>query len=248
MTLLPGNLAAADSRNDDAADRLSKSADVLREVAAAGDKGIPEQVLTRAKCIVVVPNLVKAGLLVGGKYGRGAAVCRTDKGNEVSTAQRSHQAGKAAWSAPAFITLGGASIGLQIGAEGTDLVMLVMNSEGLKQLLASKLEFSVEGSMTAGTVGKSAAVGSTPNLNAELQIYSVSKGAFAGQALEGAVIEQDSDATKAIYGSDIPSAKILRGEVKVPASASPLLQEVDALTHQAAAQQASQQMPARQKQ
>lgn len=248
MTMLPATLVRAESVSDDAADRLAKSADVLREIAAAGDKAIPEQVLTRAKCIVVVPNLMKAGLLVGGKYGRGVAVCRTDKGNEASKTQRASQAGSAHWSAPAFITLGGASIGLQIGAESMDLVMVVMNNAGLKQLLASKLEFSVEGSMSAGSAGRSASVGSNPNLNSELQIYSVAKGVFAGQSLEGAVIEQDTDATKAVYGKDIPSNKLLRGEVAVPALADSLLQEVAALSHQAAAQQARQQVPTGEKQ
>lgn len=238
LAALLGNLAWAASASDDAAQRLSNSANVLKEVANARDKGIPEQVLTRAKCIVVIPNLVKAGLVVGGKYGHGVAVCRTNGNPNETPNQRAKGAANAHWSAPAFITIGGGSVGLQIGAEGMDLVMLVMNNSGLQRLLSSKFEFSVEGSAAAGPVGRNASVGSNPNLNTQMLIYSLTKGAFVGQALEGAVIEQDSDATKAVYGSNVSFKNILLGEVPPTSSASPFLQAVTQITHQVGAEQA----------
>ena len=129
-------------------------------------------------------------------------------------------------------------MGLQIGAEGMDLVMLVMNNNGLQRLLSSKFEFSVEGSAAAGPVGRNASVGSNPNLNTQMLIYSLTKGVFVGQALEGAVIEQDSDATKAVYGSNVSFKNILLGEVPPTSSASPFLQAVTQITHQVGAEQA----------
>jgi SH3 domain-containing YSC84-like protein 1 len=236
--LLPGTMWAA-SLGDDASNRLKTSATVLKEIASNPDKGIPQDVLAMAKCIVVIPHLVKAGLLVGGKYGRGIAVCRTNGGEThggETQNDRAKQAAHAHWSAPAFITIGGGSVGLQIGAEGVDLVMLVMNDKGLQQLLSSKFEFSVEGSVAAGPVGSNTSVGSNPNLNTQMLIYSLSKGAFVGQTLEGAVIEQDRDTTKAVYGSDLPFNKILLGQTAPPASAAPFLHAGADLSHQAGKQ------------
>ena len=224
------------SAGEDTSNRLNSAAKVLKEIADNPDKGIPQAALVRAKCVVIIPNLIKAGVLVGGKYGHGVAVCRTR--NDETPAERANHAADAHWSAPAFLTIGGGSIGLQIGAEGTDLVMLVMNDKGLQQLLSSKMEVSVEGSAAAGSASGSTAVGSNPNLNTELLVYSRSKGAFAGQTLEGAVIEEDSDATKAVYGSDVSLNKILRGETAPPAVAAPLLHAVADLSHQAGRQQA----------
>lgn len=235
--LLLGNLAWAASDKEDATDRLNKSAEVLKDIAAAPDKGIPDEVVAHAKCIVVVPNLVKAGLVLGGKYGRGVAVCRTN-----AAAKNRHAVAKG-WSAPAFIMIGGASWGLQVGAEGIDLVMVVMNDKGLQQLLSSKVEFSLEGSAAAGPVGRHAAVGSDPKLNTEILTYSRTKGVFAGQTLEGAVVKQDDDSTKAVYGSNFAFDKILEGEVAAPAPATPFLQAVAEISREARQQQASQQTP-----
>ncbi len=243
--LLPVSMWAASVGND-ASNRLKSSATVLEEVASNPGKGIPPNVLARAKCIVVIPHLVKAGLLVGGKYGRGVAVCRTNEG-KVSAGgtgtgeaanERAKKASNAHWSAPAFITIGGGSIGLQIGAEDVDLVMLVMNNKGLQQLLSSKFEVSVEGSAVAGPIGGTTAVSSNPDLNAQVLVYSLSKGAFVGQNLEGAVIEQDADTTKAVYGSKVPFNKILLGQTVPPATAKPFLQAVSELSHQAGKEQA----------
>jgi len=219
-----GSIAWA-SANEDSVERLQKSADVLKEIMAAPDKSIPEEVLDDAKCIVVVPHLIKAGFIVGGKHGRGVASCRTDSG----------------WSAPAFISVGGGSWGLQIGAEGVDLVMLVMNDKGLQHLLSSKFQLSGEGSAAAGPVGRHASAGTDWKMNAELLTYSRSKGAFAGLTLEGAVIEQDSDSTEAIYGKDIGFRKVLTGNVTPPAPAAPFMSAVKMAGHKAAAHEAKEQ-------
>jgi SH3 domain-containing YSC84-like protein 1 len=231
-TLL-GTLAWGASEHDDAVARLKNSAEVLKAVASNPDKGIPDEVVARSKCIVVIPNLVKAGLVVGGKYGRGVAVCRTNA------------RANSGWSAPAFITIGGGSIGAQVGAEGIDLVMVVMNDKGVQRLLATKTEFTLEGSVAAGPVGKHVSVGSDSSLDSEILTYSRTKGVFAGQALEGASVGQDQDATTAIYGSEIPLDKILGGQVAAPSPAAPLLHEVAELSREAAAQQARQQTPQR---
>jgi len=220
-----GSLTFASTR-EDASERLQNSANVLKEIAAAPDKGIPEEVLNNAKCIVVVPHLVKAGFIVGAKYGRGVAVCRTGSG------------ATAGWSAPAFISVGGGSWGLQIGAEGVDLVMLVMNDKGLQHLLSSKFELTGEGSVAAGPVGRHASAGTDWKLNTEMLTYSRSRGIFAGLTLEGAVVQQDGDATMAIYGNGTSFRKILHGDVGAPTQAAPFLHAVAEISHQARAQEA----------
>ena len=231
LAALLGNLAWAGSAREDSTERLQNSADVLKQIAAAPDKGIPEEVLKNSKCIVVIPHLVKAGFIVGGKHGRGVAVCRTSAG----------------WSAPAFISVGGGSWGLQIGAEGVDLVMLVMNDKGLQHLLSSKFEVTGEGSAAAGPVGRHASAGTDWKLNTELLTYSRSRGIFAGLTLEGAVVEQDADSTVAIYDSDVPFRKILLGDVDAPAPAGPFLRAVADISHQAASHEAKEQSPEDQK-
>jgi lipid-binding SYLF domain-containing protein len=222
---LLGTMAFATAK-EDSVERLQNSGNVLKEIMGAPDKGIPEEVLDDAKCIVVVPHLIKAGFIVGGKHGRGVASCRTAKG----------------WSAPAFISVGGGSWGLQIGAEGVDLVMLVMNDKGLQHLLSSKFQLSGEGSAAAGPVGRHASAGTDWKLNSELLTYSRSKGAFAGLTLEGAVIEQDADSTEAIYGRDVGFRKVLTGNVAPPAVASPFMSALEMAGHQAATHEAKEQM------
>jgi len=229
LTALLGNLAWAGSTREDATERLQNSADVLKEIAAAPDKGIPEEVLKSSKCIVVIPHLVKAGFIIGAKHGRGVAVCRTGTGPG------------AGWSAPAFVSVTGGSWGLQIGAEGVDLVMLVMNDSGLRHLLSSEFEITGEGSAAAGPVGRHASAGTDWKLNTELLTYSRSRGIFAGLTLEGAVVEQDADATVSIYGNDFPFKKILLGEVSAPAQAEPFLRAVAEISHQARGQEAREQ-------
>jgi len=208
---LLSNAAFASSDRQESVDRLQNSANVLHEIMAAPDKGIPEEVLESAKCIVVVPHLIKAGFIVGGKHGRGVATCRVSTG----------------WSAPAFISVGGGTWGLQIGVEGIDLVMLIMNDRGLQHLLSSKFELSGEGSAAAGPVGRHASAGTDWKLNTEVLTYSRSKGVFAGITLEGAVVEQDDDSTRAIYGRKVSFRTALTGRVHSPASAGPFMTAVN---------------------
>jgi lipid-binding SYLF domain-containing protein len=214
---LGGTLAWAGSDRENTVERMQKSVDVLQSIMATPDKGIPEEVLSGAKCIVIVPNLVKAGFIIGGKHGRGVASCRTPEG----------------WSAPAFVSVGGGSWGLQIGVEGVDLVLLVMNDRGLQHLLSSKFELTGEGSVAAGPVGRHASAGTDWTLNTEVLTYSRAKGAFAGLTLEGAVVEQDNDSTRAIYGKHMMFRSILSGRVATPRSAGAFVAAVSDAGHQA---------------
>src|SRR2546423_436706 len=222
MVTVLGSMSWAFSAQEDATERLQKAGDVLKEILNTPDKGIPEEVLDSAKCVVVVPHLIKGGFIVGGKHGRGVATCRTRTG----------------WSAPAFVSVGGGSWGLQIGAEGVDLVMLVMNDQGLQHLLSSKFQISGEGSAAAGPVGRHASAGTDWKLNTEMLTYSRSKGAFAGLTLEGAVVEQDDDSTVAIYGKGMSFRKILLGNVTPPAPAAPFMAALAAASHKAAVSEA----------
>jgi lipid-binding SYLF domain-containing protein len=205
-----GTYAVASSAQQDSVARLQSSVEVLQAIVATPDKGIPEEVLNDAKCILVVPNLIKGGFIVGGKHGRGVASCRTSDG----------------WSAPAFVSVGGGSAGLQIGVEGVDLVMLVMNDQGLQHLLSSKFELSGEASGAAGPVGRHASAGTDWKMSTEVLTYSRSKGVFAGLTLEGAVVEQDNDSTRAIYGKNMQFRDILSGKVTTPKSAEAFMKAV----------------------
>jgi SH3 domain-containing YSC84-like protein 1 len=207
---LLGTYASAGSAREDTVDRLQKSVDVLHAIMATPDKGIPEEVLGNAKCILVVPDLIKGGFIFGGKHGRGVATCRTAEG----------------WSAPAFVSVGGGSWGLQIGVEGVDLVMLVMNDQGFQHLLSSKFELTGEGSVAAGPVGRHASAGTDWKMNTEMLTYSRSKGVFAGLTLEGAVVRQDNDSTHAIYGENMTFRNILSGEVPTPKSADAFMKAI----------------------
>ena len=212
-----GTYAWAGSGREDSVDRLQKSVEVLQAIMSTPDKGIPEEVLSGAKCIVVVPDLIKGGFIFGGKHGRGVASCRTAEG----------------WSAPAFISVGGGSWGLQIGIEGVDLVMLVMNDRGLQHLLSSKFELTGEGSVAAGPVGRHASAGTDWKMDTEMLTYSRSKGIFAGLTLEGAVVEQDNDSTHAIYGKHMMFRDILSGKATTPRSAEAFIRAVSEAGHQA---------------
>jgi SH3 domain-containing YSC84-like protein 1 len=214
---LVGTLAWAGSAREDTVDRMDRSVNVIRAVMSTPDKGIPEEVLSSAKCILVVPDLIKGGFVFGGKHGRGVATCRTPEG----------------WSAPAFVSVGGGSWGLQIGIEDVDLVMLVMNDRGLQHLLSSKFELTGEGSVAAGPVGRHASAGTDWKMNTELLTYSRSKGVFAGLTLEGAVVEQDNDSTRAIYGKHMSFRNILSGKATTPRSAEAFLKAVSDAGQQA---------------
>jgi lipid-binding SYLF domain-containing protein len=214
---LAGTCAWAGSGREDSVERLQKSVDVLHAVMSTPDKGIPEEVLSSAKCILVVPDLIKGGFIFGGKHGRGVGSCRTADG----------------WSAPAFVSVGGGSWGLQIGVEGVDLVMLVMNDQGFQHLLSSKFELTGEGSVAAGPVGRHASAGTDWKMNTEMLTYSRSKGIFAGLTLEGAVVEEDNDSTHAIYGRNAAFRSILDGKTSTPKSAEAFVHAVAEAGHQA---------------
>jgi SH3 domain-containing YSC84-like protein 1 len=214
---LVGTFAFAGSAKEDSVARLQSSVDVLHAVMSAPDKGIPEEVLSNAKCILVVPDLIKGGFVFGGKHGRGVASCRTAEG----------------WSAPAFVSVGGGSWGLQIGVEGVDLVMLVMNDQGFQHLLSSKFQLTGEGSVAAGPVGRHASAGTDWKMNTQMLTYSRSKGVFAGLTLEGAVVQQDDDSTRAIYGKHMTFHNILSGKATTPRSAEAFMKAVSDAGQQA---------------
>ena len=204
------SIAWAGSSREATDDRLEHAGRVLHEIMAAPDRGIPEEVLEHAKCIAVVPHMLKGGFVFGAENGRGVATCRTAAG----------------WSAPAFFTITGGSWGLQIGVEGVDLVMIIQNEEGMKHLINSNFELGGDASAAAGPVGRHASADTDWKLNTEVLTYSRAKGAFAGLTLTGASIRRDDDSTEATYGHDVSTRHILSGKVAVPASAEPFLAAV----------------------
>lgn len=217
-----GSFAWAGEQKKDVTERLQMATGILSQMASAPDKGIPEEVLDSAKCIAVVPHLVKGGFIFGGKHGRGVATCRTADG----------------WSAPAFISVGGGSAGLQIGVEGVDLIMLIMNDKGMQQLLSSKFQISGEGSAAAGPVGRHASAGTDWKMDTQMLTYSRSKGVFAGLTLEGAVVQQDSDSTTSVYGHDVSFQSVLQGKVATPDVAKAFIKAVVDAAHKAKVEEA----------
>jgi lipid-binding SYLF domain-containing protein len=211
-------LGWADQTRTDVRDRLNSSAQVLENIMKTPDKGIPEEVLEGAKCVAVVPSLLKGGFIFGAKHGRGVATCKLPNGT---------------WSAPAFFAISGGSWGAQIGVEDVSLVMLVMNDDGMRQLLQDKFQIGGSASASAGPVGRHASADTGWKMNAEILTYSRSRGLFAGIDLSGAVIERDSDSTKAMYGKDYTSEQVLTGKVTTPASAHEFIAEVEAAKTQA---------------
>jgi lipid-binding SYLF domain-containing protein len=205
-----GTFCWAGSGRQDATDRLDNATKVLHEIMGMPDNGIPEEVLEHAKCLAVVPHMVKGGFIFGGKGGKGVATCRTANG----------------WSAPAFITISGGNWGLQIGVEAVDLVMIIQNEKGMQKLLESNFQMGADASAAAGPVGRHAEAGTNWKMDTEILTYSRAKGAFAGLTLEGASIRQDNDSRRAIYGSKVTTRALLLGNVPVPAVAQPFLAEV----------------------
>jgi lipid-binding SYLF domain-containing protein len=214
MTLAVFGLAAmtcaAEQDKQDTTDRLDKAAAVLHEVMAAPDKGIPEEVMEHAKCVAVVPHMVKGGFVFGAEGGRGVATCRTSNG----------------WSAPAFFAITGGSWGLQIGVEGVDLVMIIQNDEGMKHLLASKFQIGADASAAAGPVGRHASADTDWKMNAEILTYSRAKGIFAGLTLSGAGVRPDEDSMKTVYGPEVTFRSVLTGSVPPPPQAHAFLAAV----------------------
>jgi SH3 domain-containing YSC84-like protein 1 len=205
MVALPG-VAQGDRQKQ--LQRVEAAGTVLDEIMAAPDKGIPEEILSSAKCVAVVPSLLKGGLGVGGAYGHGVASCRT---------------AKLGWSAPAFFGVKGGSFGLQIGGQAVDLVMIIMNDNGMRNLLSSKFKLGADASVAAGPVGRHAEGMTDWKMRAEVLTYSRARGAFAGLTLNGAVINQDKNDTRAFYGRMVPFKTLLTGGIAAPADAKPFI-------------------------
>ena len=203
------NLACADDREDEVK-RVKAAADVLDEIMAAPDKGIPQDIMESAVCVGVAPSLKKGGFVFGAEYGKGVATCRTATG----------------WSAPAPFKVVGGSWGLQIGVEAVDLVLLVMNKDGMEKLLSSKFKLGADASVAAGPVGRHAEGETDWKMRAEVLTYSRARGVFAGVTVNGAVIEQDADATSAFYGQQKSFHDILQGGVPAPSGSGPFLSAV----------------------
>jgi lipid-binding SYLF domain-containing protein len=199
-----GIAAFAADREVKVQDRLAASADTLTDMMNASDHGIPHDLLDKARCIVVIPGMKKAGFIIGAKFGSGFASCR----------ENGH------WSAPAAMSVQGGSFGFQIGASDTDVVIVVMNDRGMNHLLEDKFTLGGEGSIAAGPVGRTASAETDAMMHAEMLSYSRSRGLFAGLSLEGATLHKDADADRELYGRDVTSKEILTGSVQAPAGAS----------------------------
>jgi SH3 domain-containing YSC84-like protein 1 len=190
--------------------RLDDSSKILNELLGAPDKGIPDKVFENAKCVAVVPSMVKGGFVFGAEHGRGVATCRTANG----------------WSAPALLVITGGSWGLQIGVQSADMVLLIMNEQGMNDLLSSKFKLGANGSVAAGPVGRDANASTDWKMKAEVLAYSRTRGLFAGLTLDGAVIKQDDDSTRALYGRTVGFRPTLMGQVTPPAAADHFLATV----------------------
>jgi len=212
---------AADNENDkdqtDISKRIVKSADVLNEIMGTPDKAIPDKVMDHAKCIAVVPSIVKIAIGFGGQHGKGVVTCKTAKG----------------WSGPAPISITGGSWGLQLGGQAIDLVMVVTNDQGMQHLLSDKFKLGADASAAAGPVGRAAAADTDIEMKSEVLSYSRARGIFAGIDLNGAVVKQDRDETAVLYGKTVPFSDILNGKVAPTAASEPFLAAVRKYSGQA---------------
>ena len=197
------------AKDNEPAKRLAEAAAVMTEIMATPDKGIPEDMLGNAHCIVIVPGLKTAAFVVGGKYGKGYMLCRNK--------------GIMGWSAPATVRIEGGSVGFQIGGSETDLIMLVMNERGVDKLLGSKFTLGAEGSVAAGPVGRTATAQTDAQMHAEILSWSRSQGLFAGLALEGATLRQDLDDNQTLYGKKLENRQIVTTRVRPPKAAARLI-------------------------
>ena len=214
--------AEAGKRRAAELERIQAAGRVMNEIMAAPDKGIPNNILSDAECVAVVPSLLKGGFIVGGAYGRGVATCRTAQG----------------WSAPAPFRIEGGSFGLQIGGEAVDLVMVIMNERGMRALLSSKFKLGVDASAAAGPVGRHAEGATDWKMRAQVLTYSRARGVFAGISLNGAVIKQDKDDTRALYGHMVSFKSILTGVAAAPEGSAPFTSAVEKYAALAKAEEA----------
>jgi len=220
MVLVLGSMGwAADDDKDqtDIEKRIAKSAEVLNEIMATPDKAIPDKIMNSAKCIAVVPSIVKVAFVFGGQHGKGVATCKTATG----------------WSAPAPLTITGGSWGLQLGGQAVDLVMVVTNDQGMQHLLSSHFKLGTDASAAAGPVGRDATADTDVKMRAEVLTYSRARGIFAGIDLSGAAISQDKDDTSLLFGKMVPFQDILNGKAVAPQSSAPFLAAVKKYSIQA---------------
>ncbi len=196
-----------------APERLGAAAEAFKEVMGIPDKSIPQQLINKAQCVVIVPNLKEGAFVFGGKYGKGFVSCRNADG--------------VGWSAPGSIRIEGGSVGFQIGGEEIDVFMLIMNKKGMDRLLSTKFTLGADAQATAGPVGRSTQAETDAAMTAEILTWSRSRGLFGGIALNGATLREDSDWNKELYGREIKNREIVSGKVPAPASAAPLLMELN---------------------
>ncbi len=201
-------LAPALFAETEADKRLANAADLMTDMMNASDKGVPQDLMNRAECVVLVPGLKKAGFVLGAKYGRGFVMCRRANGT--------------GWTAPAAIRIEGGSFGPQIGVSEQDVLLLVMNLTGMKRLLGDKFTLGAEATVAAGPVGRDASAQTDVVMRAEMLSYSRSRGLFAGISLQGATLRPDADANDEMYGHNISNKEILTTDMKAPAAASEL--------------------------
>lgn len=200
-------------------DRVKESGQVLRDILEAPDKGVPQDLIDKAECVVVYPSVKKAAFVVGGSYGRGVMTCRTGKNF------------RGPWSAPTMMALEGASFGFQIGGQATDFVLLIMNERGANSVLSSKVKIGGDASAAAGPVGRNASAETDVMLKAEILSWSRAQGLFAGISLSGSTMRPDNGANKNLYGKDLTAQDIVfKHEVKAPASARTLLAELNKIS------------------
>jgi lipid-binding SYLF domain-containing protein len=213
LALIPlsSSISSAKDKDEKENDRLQNAGTVMKEIMDVPDN-IPQDLIDKARCVIVFPSVVKGAFVVGGSYGRGAMVCRT--GNDFT----------GPWGAPAMMALEAGSVGFQIGGQATDFVILVMNNRGVDSLLHSKVKLGADASIAAGPKGRDAQASTDVTLRAEMLSYSRARGAFAGVSLEGSTLRPDEDANRRLYGGDTTASHIItEGKVEAPASAHDLL-------------------------
>jgi lipid-binding SYLF domain-containing protein len=206
-------LAASVLSAETAQERLGDSARVFAEVMKTPDKGIPQDLLAKAQCVVIIPGMKKAAFVVGAEYGRGFAECRNEGGK--------------GWGAPAAVRMEGGSFGFQIGASDTDVILLVMNRHGMVRLTEDKVQLGADASVAAGPVGRTTSAATDASMTAEMLSWSRSKGLFAGVSLSGATLRPDADRNMELYGSKMSNKDVLMGSMAAPEAARPLIRELD---------------------
>ena len=207
--ILSTTLIAAETPQE----RLKDSAEIFQEIMSTPDKGIPQDLLGKAQCVVIIPGMKKGAFVVGAEYGRGFATCRNTSGT--------------GWAAPAAVRLEGGSVGFQIGGSSTDLILLVMNKRGMETLMQDNFTIGADASAAAGPVGRTVAAETNVRMDAEILAWSRAKGAFAGISLNGATMRNDLDVNKELYGRTMTNREVIASDMKPPAAASPLIAELD---------------------